>query len=81
MSFKIFSLQLLGKIKPAEKIEQQRETLYKDYLEFQETEKSDELAQFLQLEKEIHSEDFKKQKAEIRALNFKDSKEYHQLKE
>jgi len=34
MSFKIFSLQLSGKIKPVEKIEMQRELLYKDYLEF-----------------------------------------------
>jgi len=81
MSFKIFSLQLLGKIKPVEKIEQQRKTLYEDYLEFQKTEKSEELAEFLQLEKIVQSNDFKKRKAEINALGFKGSKEYEQLKE
>lgn len=81
MSFKIFSLQLTGKIKPVEKIEQQRKTLYEDYLEYQETEKSEELADFLQLEKEVQSNEFKKRKTEIKSLGFKGSKEFLQLKE
>ena len=81
MSFKIFSLQLLGKIKPAEKIEQQREVLYRDYLEFQETAKSEELAELRALEKEVNSPEFKNRKTEIKSLDFKGSKEYNLLKE
>lgn len=81
MSFKIFSLQLLGKIKPTEKIEQKRESLYNDYLEYQETEKSDELAEVLKLEEEINSTGFKNKKAEIQSLKFKGSKEYEQQQE
>jgi hypothetical protein len=81
MSFKIFSLQLLGKIKPVEKIEMQREKLRKDYEEFIKVADSDELLEYLELEKYIQSEEFKKRKAEIKGLHFKNSKEYNQLKE
>lgn len=81
MSFKIFSLQLLGKIKPVEKIEIQREKLRKDYEEFIKVADSDELREYLELEKYIQSDEFKKRKAEIKGLHFKDSKEYNQLKE
>ncbi len=81
MSFKIFSFQLLGKIKPVEKVEGRRAALYQDYLEFLETEKSDELAEYRQLEKLVNSEEFKKKKAEIKALEYKGSKEYHLQKE
>ena len=81
MSFKIFSLQLFGKIKPVEKIEQQRKTLYQDYLEFQETEQSEELAEFFQVEKEVQSSEFKNKKAEIKSLEFKGSKEFELQKE
>ncbi|MFW5821911.1 MAG: hypothetical protein ACOCU7_00870 [Tangfeifania sp.] len=81
MSFRIFSLQLLGKIKPVEKIEIQRDLLQKDYEEFNRVAESDELKEFLELEKYIQSGEFKKRKAEIRGLHFKDSKEYNQLKE
>ncbi len=79
MSFKIFSLQLLGKLKPVEKIEQQRAALESDYQEFLRVEKSDELAEFLKLETFINSAEFKKQKTEIEALRFKGSKESKQL--
>ncbi|MFW5755986.1 MAG: hypothetical protein ACOCWK_05250 [Tangfeifania sp.] len=51
MSFKIFSLQLLGKIKPVEKVEIQRDLLQKDYEEFNKVAESDELKEFLELEK------------------------------
>ena len=81
MSFKIFSLQLFGKIKPVEKIEIQRDSLRKDYEEFNKVAESDELKEFLELEKYVQSEDFKKRKSEIQGLHFKDSKEYNQLKE
>ncbi len=81
MSFKIFSLQLLGKIKPVEKIESQRNQLHNDYLEFCQVEKSEELANFLELEKEINSADFKKKKKEIQSLQFKGSEESNLLNE
>lgn len=81
MSFKIFSLQLLGKIKPVEKIEMQRELLYNDYTEFNKVADSKELSDFIELKKFIESDEFKKRKAEIQALHFKNSKEQNQLHE
>lgn len=81
MSFKIFSLQLLGKIKSVEIIENQREKLRSDFKEFQEVEKSDELREYLKLEEWVNSEVFKNKKAEIEALKFKGSRELKQLKE
>jgi len=81
MSFKIFTLQLLGRLKPVETVEKQRKVLLNDFIEFQKVEKSDELKKYLALEKEINSEEFKKKKAEIEALSFNGSKEYNQLKE
>lgn len=81
MSFKIFALQLTGKIKSVEKIEQQRELLRNDYQEFLQVEKSDELALFLELEKWVNSDEFRKEKAEIEALQFKGSQESNLLEE
>jgi hypothetical protein len=81
MSFKIFTLQLFGKLKPVETVEKQRKILHEDYLEFQKVDNSEEFKKYLELEKEINSEDFKKKKTEIKALQFKGSKEYNQLKE
>lgn len=81
MSFKIFSLQLLGKIKPVEKIEMQRELLFNDYIEFNKVAESKELSDFIALKKFIESDEFKKRKAEIQALHFKNSKEHNQLHE
>lgn len=81
MSFKIFALQLTGKIKSVEKIEQQRELLRSDYQEFLQVEKSDELALFLELEKWVNSDEFRKEKAEIEALQFKGSQESNLLEE
>lgn len=81
MSFKIFTLQLFGGLKPVETIEKQRKTLLDDYNEFQKVEQSDELKKFLELEKESNSEEFKRKKAEIEALHFNGSKEFNQLKE
>lgn len=79
MSFKIFSLQFMGKIKPVEKIEQQRASLENDYREFLRVEESEELAEFLKLEEQVNSAEFKKEKAEIEALQFKGSTESKQL--
>jgi len=81
MSFKIFSFQLTGKIKPTATIEKKRAELDADFAEFQKTEKSDELKAFLELEALVNSETFKKNKKEIEALSFKGSKEENQLKE
>ncbi len=81
MSFKIFTLQFLGKLKPVETIEKQRKILLDDYIEFQKVESSDELKKYLDLEKEINSEEFKKKKTEIESLIFNGSREFNQLKE
>ena len=81
MSFKIFSLQLFGKLKPIETIEKQRKLLLDDYNEFQKVENSEELQKYLSLEKEVNSEEFKRKKTETEALQFKGSKEHNQLKE
>ncbi|MBW6533512.1 MAG: hypothetical protein K0B11_00750 [Mariniphaga sp.] len=81
MSFKIFSLQLLGKIKPVEKIEIQRKNLWNDYQEFLQVENSDELKEYLDLEKFIQSAEFVNRKKEIQRMQFKGSKEEKLLKE
>lgn len=81
MSFKIFTLQLFGKLKPVETIEKQRKTLLDDYNEFQKVESSDELKKYIALENEINSDLFKKKKVELESLHFNGSKEFNQLKE
>jgi hypothetical protein len=81
MSFKIFKLQFLGKIKPVETVEKQRKILQEDFFEFQKVESSEELKKYHELEKEVNSDGFKKKKSEIEALQFKGSKEYNQIRE
>ncbi|HDR52888.1 MAG TPA: hypothetical protein ENN90_14920 [Mariniphaga anaerophila] len=81
MSFKIFTLQLLGKIKPVEKIELQRKMLFDDYQEFLRVEQSAELKELLDLEKYIQSPDYKKRKDELQHLKFRGSKEEALLRE
>ncbi len=81
MSFKIFSFQLLGKIKSVEKIEIQRKNLRDDYEEFRRVENSDELKEFLELEKKIQSTEFTNRKKEIQQLRFKGSREEALLNE
>ena len=81
MSFKIFSLQLFGKIKPTEIIEKQRKALFDSYTEFLNVENSDELKRYIELETEVNSTAFKKTKSEIENLHFKGSREYELLKE
>src|SRR5690606_41314506 len=81
MSFKIFSLQLLGKIKPVEKIESDRHSLKTDYDEYIRIKESVELKLYLELEQIINSDSFIAKKAEIQALQFKSSKEYNLLNE
>ncbi len=81
MSFKIFFYQLTGKIKSVEKIEVQRESLYKDYEEFNRVESSDELKEFLELKKTVQSMEFENRKKEIKQLRFKGSREEALLNE
>ena len=81
MSFKIFSLQLTGKIKPTATIEKKRAELNADFLEFQKTESSEELKAFLELDAWANSDAFKSTKKEIEGLSFKGSKEENLLKE
>lgn len=81
MSFKIFSLQLTGKIKPVATIEKQREALANDYAVFLKTEGSDKLSAFMALKEMVNSDEFKKSKKEIESLRFKGSEEEKQLKE
>lgn len=81
MSFKIFSLQLTGKIKPTATIEKKRAELLSDFAEFQKTEKSEALKAFLELEEWVNSDAFKKTRSEVEGLSFKGSKEENELKE
>ncbi|MFV0592771.1 MAG: hypothetical protein ACK5M7_15405 [Draconibacterium sp.] len=75
MSFKIFSFQLTGKIKPVATIEKQRAQLKADYEVFLATESSDTLKAFMELEAWANSEAFKNRKKEIEGLSYKGSKE------
>jgi len=78
MSFKIFSLQLTGKLKPVDTIEKNRATLRADFEEFQKVETSDELKEFIELEEWVNSESFKNKKKEVESLQFKGSSEFKQ---
>lgn len=81
MSFKLFMLQLTGKLKPTAKIEQQREKLKRDYEEYIKVENSTELADYMELESYVNSAAFKKEKAELESLQFKGSREHNLLSE
>lgn len=81
MSFRIFTLQLFGKLKPVEKIETERARLEKNYQAFLEAEKSEKLKKFQELESWVTSDGFRRRKQEIEAQVFKGSEEYNQLKE
>ncbi len=81
MSFKLFTLQTFGKLKPTEKIEAQRTLLEGDYQEFKKVEGSDELKEFEELKQWVNSDDFKNRKKEIESIRFKGSQEQKQLLE
>lgn len=81
MSFKIFSFQLTGKIKPTATIEKQRAQLKSDYEAYLKTESSEELKAFLELEAWANSDAFKNKKKEIEGLSYKGSKEEKEWKE
>ncbi len=81
MSFKLFTLQAFGKLKPTEKIESERAALYADYQGFLDVEKSEELKVYKELEALVNSESFKARKKEIESLQFKGSHEHKDLLE
>lgn len=81
MSLKIFALQLTGKIKSVDKVENQRLADEKNYKLFLEAEKSQKLAEFRELESWINSGAMQAAKKEIESMVFKGSIEYNQLKE
>lgn len=81
MSFKIFSLQLTGKIKSVDAIEKKRKQLADDYTEFLKTESSEELKTFLELERYVTSSEFNGNRQKTESLSFKGSEEEKQLKE
>jgi hypothetical protein len=79
MSFRIFTLQLTGKIKPVEKIEAQRATLEKNYKAFLEAESSAKLADFRELDSWVKSGAMAAARKEIERLVFKGSNEHNQI--
>ena len=81
MAFTLFKSKPYGVIKSVEAVEVNREKLRKEYKEFKKVHNSDELQQYLKLEKWVNSDEFKKKKAEIQSLRFKNSEEYGELKE
>jgi hypothetical protein len=81
MSFKIFTLQFLGKIKSVETIENQRKKLLGDFVEFQKIQSSEELKKFLEMQEWVNSDTFKKKKDEIEGVQFKGSSVFKQEKE
>jgi len=81
MSFKLFLLQTFGRLKPTEKIEARRQSLWNDYQEFIKVDKSDELKKLYELEQFVNSDAFEQRKKEVEALKFKGSLEYNQLQE
>jgi len=81
MSLKIFTLQLTGKLKNAEKIESERKNTRENFEAFKIAEGSEELKDYRELDGWIKSGACDRKKKEIEALVFKGSQEYKQLKE
>lgn len=81
MSFKIFTLQLTGKLKPTEKIEAERKKLTQDYQAFLEAENSAELKEFKELQEWVRSGVPDQVKRELESMTFRGSQEYNLLQE
>lgn len=81
MSFKIFTLQLTGKLRPAEKIEAERKRVKQDYQAFLEAENSPELKEFLELREWVNSGVPEQVKRDLGSQVFKGSQEYNLLRE
>lgn len=81
MSFRIFILQLTGRLKSAEKVETERAALEKKYAAFLKAESSEKLALYRDLENWVSSGAMQQRKKELEGEIFKGSSEYHLLKE
>lgn len=81
MSLKLFLLNTFGGIKSTSKIESEKESLLRDYQVFKQVEGSEELNEFLELEKKVKSESFRRLRVELKNLKFKGSPEERQLKQ
>ncbi|MFV0521093.1 MAG: hypothetical protein ACK5MI_01510 [Mangrovibacterium sp.] len=79
MSLKLYFLERLGVIKRTKQIDLLNDRVWEYFKQFQELKKSDEFNRFLELEKEVNSEEFAKKKVGIMSLRYKGSKE--QLKQ
>jgi hypothetical protein len=79
MSFKIFTLQLTGKLKDTGKIETQRAALEKNYKAFLEAEGSARLEEYRELETWVNSGTMQIAKRELESQVFKGSQEHNQL--
>ena len=71
----------LGMIPNTSKIESADDNLRKEYLDYIEYEKSDDLKHFSELETEVISADFSSRKNEILSLKYKNTEEYKKEKE
>ncbi len=72
---------LLGMVPSTDKVESADDQLRADFQAFKDYENSDELKHFLELEKEIKSNDFILRKKKIKKAEFKDSEEFHKITE
>lgn len=81
MSFRIFILQLTGRMKSAEKVEADRAALEKKYAAFLKAESSEKLALYRDLESWVSSGAMQQRKKELESEIFKGSSEYNLLKE
>ena len=67
---------LLGMVPSTEKVETADDNLRADYQAFKDFEKSDELKHYLELEKEVKSNDFKVRKRRMKKADYRESEEF-----
>jgi beta-glucanase (GH16 family) len=67
---------LLGMVPSTEKVETADDTLRADYKAFKDFENSDELKHYLELEKEVKSNDFKVRKKRMKKADYRESEEF-----
>lgn len=77
----IFGIQLGSKFKSTKKIEAERSSLQSDYERFNILAASDKLQRFQELDPLVHSGEFQKKVREYKRKEYKQSEEYHQIKE
>ena len=72
---------LFGSIPTTAKIESEEAALVKDYKEFKEYSKSEELQRFEELEKMVNTSEFKQKVKEIKSQKFKDTEQFRKEQE